>query len=168
MAQRTVLGVFDRGTQATRAIDSLRADGFDTVTAYGPAPHHGIDHAQRMGVSPVRLFTLIGGLLGCASGFALPIYTVYDWPLMTGGKPLISIPPFVVIAFEMTILFGALGGMLGFLVLAGLPRFKQSPLHEPRFSDDIWGVAVACGEERLAAARGHLEDARAMEIRTDA
>ena len=52
-------------------------------------------------VSPVRLFTLVGALLGCTAGFSLPIYTVSAWPLITGGKPLFSIPAFVVIAFEL-------------------------------------------------------------------
>ena len=63
-------------------------------------------------MSPVRVFVLVGGLLGCLSGFALPIYTVLDWPLITGGMPLISIPPFVVIAFELTILFAGRSHMV--------------------------------------------------------
>ncbi len=168
MPSRTMLGVFDDGTQAARAIDGLRDCGVDAVTAYGPAPHHDIDRAERASVSPVRLFTLVGGLLGCATGFALPIYSVYDWPLITGGKPLISIPPFVVIAFELTILFGAISGMIGFLLLAGLPRFSKPALHDPRFSNDTFGVLVRCDERRQAEARAALEHAGATEITSDA
>ena len=118
-------------------------------------------------VSPVRLFTLIGALLGCAAGFALPAYTVSAWPLVTGGKPLLSIPPSVVIAFELTILFGAIFGMLGFLLLARLPRLARAPLADPRFSNNCFGVEITCGESQAAAARALLADAGAIEVRTD-
>ena len=59
-------------------------------------------------MSPVRLFTLIGGLTGCTAGFAMTIWMSYDWPVLVGGKAIASIPPYVVIAFELTILLGAL------------------------------------------------------------
>ena len=55
-------------------------------------------------MSPVRLFTLIGGLTGCAAGFGMTIWMSHDWPLVVGGKPIGAIPPYVVIAFELTIL----------------------------------------------------------------
>ena len=55
---------------------------------------------------------------------AFTIYTVLSWPLMVGGKPIVSIPAFVIIAFELTILFGALATLTGFLILAGLPSPK--------------------------------------------
>ena len=41
-----------------------------------------------------------GALVGCAIGIALPVYTMLDLPLMVGGKPIIAVPPIVVIAFE--------------------------------------------------------------------
>src|SRR2546426_8785172 len=59
------------------------------------------------------MFTLIGGIAGCAVGAWLTLYMSYDWPLVLGGKPVGSIPPYVVIMFEMTVLFGALSTILG-------------------------------------------------------
>lgn len=169
-----LIGVFSDGTTAAQAITRLRDDGLGGVTAYGPAPNHDIEAALDDPVSPVRTFTLVGALLGCASGFALPIATVYDWPLITGGKALYSIPPFVVIAFELTILFGALAGMLGFLTLSRLPRLpglSRPPTtlaSDPRFSHDCFGVLVPCdGEAQSDAARAALEAAGALEIRSD-
>ena len=116
----------------------------------------------------MRVFTLIGGLLGLTTGFALPIYTVSAWPLIVGGKPLIAIPAFVVIAFELTILFGAIGGMIGFLVLARLPRVTRRPLTDPRFSNDHFGVAITCRTKDGAFVRSLLESAGAIEVRADA
>ena len=159
-----ILGVFDDGDKSAAAIERIQAAGITDIVAYGPAPNHAVDQALRMQVSPVRLFTLIGGLLGCASGFALPIYTVLEWPLITGGKPLISIPPFVVIAFELTILLGAIASVIGFLLLAGLPRLKKPVLDDPRFTNDRFGVLVSCADEQAEAVRRHFGQAGAEEV----
>ncbi len=169
-----LLGVFDDGAAAARAITRLRDGGLEGLTAYGPAPNHDVEAALGEPVSPVRTFTLIGALLGCVSGFALPLLTVRDWPLITGGKALYSIPPFVVIAFELTILFGAIAGMLGFLTLSRLPRLPgltrpaTTLASDPRFSHDCFGVLIPCDDEsQRDAARAALEAAGAVEIRSD-
>ena len=126
-----ILGIFDRGKTAAAATREILEGKLGEVVAYSPVPDHALDQALHVSVSPVRVFVLVGGLLGCFLGFAFPIYTVLDWPMITGGKPLISIPPFVVIAFELTILLGAIGGMIGFLALSGLPRVFGRPAPDP-------------------------------------
>jgi hypothetical protein len=91
-----------------------------------PHPDHEVEELvdQYVPQSKLKYFTLVGTLSGFIGGFALTIGTVLDWPLITGGKPLISIPAFIVIVFEMTILLGATVSLLGFLILARLPSFK--------------------------------------------
>ena len=164
MSEVHILGVFDAAGKAAAAARALRADGFGNVTAYAPAFDHNLDAALGPGKSPVRAFTLAGGILGCALGFAFPIYTVLDWPLMTGGKAIVSLPPFVVIAFELTILFAALMTVAGFLLSSGLPRLQPAP-YDRRFSQDRWGVLVTCATERAEAARARLTQADAEEVR---
>ena len=164
-AQVTVLGVFDHGRQAALGARAIVDGGLGEVVAYSPVPDHTLDQALNVTVSPVRLFVLIGGLLGCATGFLFPIYTVLDWPMITGGKPLISIPPFVVIAFELTILFGAVSGMVGFLLMARLPRLTGKPLPDKRFSNDMTGIQGICAPKEAAAVRACLERAGAREIK---
>src|SRR6185436_2290351 len=104
MSQIQILGIFDDAAKAAAAVDALRAERSGEVTAFAPTLDHRIDAALGPARSPVRVFTLVGGICGCALGFAFPIYTVLSWPIITGGKPIVSIPPFVVIAFELTIL----------------------------------------------------------------
>jgi molybdopterin-containing oxidoreductase family membrane subunit len=113
----------------------------------------------------VRLFTLVGGLAGTASGFALTIWTALKWNLITGGKPVVSIPPFVVIAFELTILLGGLCTVLGLLITARLPRVGVSPRYDPRFSADRFGVEVTCEASERAAIEEVLHGAGAEEVR---
>ena len=163
-----VLGVFDSGAKAADAITAIRRDQLGDVVVYGPAPDHAVDQALDVAVSPVRTYILVGGLLGCFTGFALPIYTVVDWPLITGGKPLISIPPFVVIAFELTILFAAIAGVIGFLGLAGLPRIGTPRVSDPRFTNDRFGVAVTCTTANGSQVTTCLEQAGAEEVTADA
>ena len=86
--------------------------------------------------SPLRFFTLAGALTGLSAGFALTIFTVLDWPLITGGKPLISLPPFVIIAFALTILLGSLASFAGFMILGKMPSISeiQNPIeHDNKF-----------------------------------
>jgi molybdopterin-containing oxidoreductase family membrane subunit len=156
MARIHLLGIYNTAEQAAEVTAIVRAERLGEVTTYTPALDHDIDAALGPRVSAVRVFTLIGGMLGCVVGFALPIATVRNLPLITGGKPLISIPPFVVIAFELTILVAALSAVVGFLILGGLPRFRRAPLYDHRFSEDRWGVLVTCDAERADAVRAEL------------
>ena len=71
--------------------------------------------------SKVRFFALVGAASGTVTGFAFTILTTLSWPLIVGGKPIVSIPPFLIIAFALTILFGALSTFAGFLLLSRLP-----------------------------------------------
>ena len=73
------------------------------------------------GRSKVRFFALVGAASGTVTGFAFTILTSLSWPLIVGGKPIVSIPPFIIIAFALTILFGALSTFAGFLLLSRLP-----------------------------------------------
>jgi molybdopterin-containing oxidoreductase family membrane subunit len=167
-ALSAVVGVFEHVDTAVRAIRELRRRGFEAVSAYSPVPLPELEEAltgHGLPRSPVRLFTLVGGLIGTASGFALTIWTVLKWNLITGGKPVVSIPPFVVIAFELTILLGGLGTLLGLFVTAPLPRLGAAPRYDPRFSSDRFGVEVACAPADVAAVEEILRRAGAEEVR---
>ena len=162
-----VVGIFAHVDGTVQAIHDLRARGFTDFTVYSPVPVEEIEEAVEAGrpVSPVRLFTLIGGLTGAFSGFALTIWSSLKWNLITGGKPVISIPPFVVIAFELTILFAGLCTFLGLLLLARLPKRRCSPDYDPCFSVDRFGIAVRCPREVAGALRRCLQEAGAQEVR---
>lgn len=163
----TVLGVFAHVDTTVRALEELRAKGYHDLTVYTPVPVHEIEDVLERDrpVSRVRLFTLIGGLTGTVSGFLLTIWSALVWGLTTGGKPVVSIPPFVVIAFELTILFGGLATLIGMVVLGRLPRLTPSPTFDPRFTNDRFGVAVHCATGRGGSVREILRGAGAEDVR---
>lgn len=167
MATVNVVGVFAHVDSTVQAIRDLRARGFGDFTVYSPLPVEEIEAEvdRPRPLSRVRLFTLIGGLTGTASGFALTIWSALKWNLVTGGKPIVSIPPFIVIAFELTILLGGLATLLALLVLGRIPRYRPSPGYDPRFTVDRFGIAVACPPDRAEAVGQLLRAVGAEEIR---
>jgi molybdopterin-containing oxidoreductase family membrane subunit len=167
MTTASVLGVFAHVDTTLQAIRDLRAQGFSDLTVYTPVPVEEIEHEVETvrPLSKVRLFTLIGALTGTATGFFLTIWSSLKWELVTGGKAPVSIPPFVIIAFELTILFGGLASALAILVLGQLPRIKPSPTYDPRFTLDRFGIAVACPPDKVASVQSVLSAAGAEEVR---
>lgn len=168
MPDTSVLGVFHHVDTTVHAIRALKAKGYRAIEAYSPVPLPEFEEAltgHGLPRSPVRLFTLVGGLTGTASGFALTIWSSLKWNLITGGKPVVSIPPFVIIAFELTILLGGLCTLLGLLVTARLPRLRGSARYDPRFSSDRFGVEVTCDPGDVAAVAAILREAGAEEVR---
>lgn len=164
-AQGGVLAVFEHLDATVDAVKELRGGGFADIRTYAPYPDHHIEKALGYGPSPVRVFTLVGALTGTATGFAFTTWTSMDWPLVTGGKPIVSIPAYVVIAFEMTILFGALAAVIGLFINAKLPSTRPMVVYDPEFSSGRYGVYVPASGEGLGRAREILDRYDPVEIR---
>jgi hypothetical protein len=118
----------------------------DAITTLTPFHVHEAEHIMKSKPSELRFFTLVGALAGFFLSFIFIIYTVLDWPLITGGKSLVSIPAFIIIAFECTILFGGIVSLLGFLHLNRLPNIKR--VIDPR----------ECGSQFIIIYNSTLED----------
>jgi hypothetical protein len=166
----TILGVFAHVDTTVRALEELKAKGYHDLTVYTPVPVHEIEEVVERDrpVSRVRIFTLLGGLIGLAAAWILTAWTSLQWSLVVGGKPPIGLPvspPYVVIMFELMILFGGIATVIGMVLLGRLPKLGTSPTYDPRFSNDRFGVAVHCAAERAVSVRDILRAAGAEEIR---
>ncbi|MFQ5510452.1 MAG: DUF3341 domain-containing protein [Candidatus Krumholzibacteriia bacterium] len=121
--------VFDKKEPFLKKLEELVKSGIPKrkITTFTPYPVHETEHLLDESQSPVRFFTAFGGLSGLVAGFAFTIFTVFDWPtpMITGGKPYVSIPAFLIIAYELTILFGCLTAFVGFLYLARVPVIQN-------------------------------------------
>ena len=96
----------------------------DQIETRTPHPVHHAEEILAMPPSDVRRFALAGGIAGVATGYLFPSLTALDWPLFVGNKPLVGIPPYTVIAFELMVLFGGLSAFLGFLVTSRMPGVR--------------------------------------------
>jgi Protein of unknown function (DUF3341) len=166
----TILGVFAHVDTTVRALEDLKAKGYHDLTVYTPVPVHEIEEVVERDrpVSKVRLFTLLGGLVGLASGWIITSWSALKWGLIVGGKAPMGLPvspPYVVIMFELMILFGGIATLIGLVTLGRLPQFRTSPSYDPRFTRDRFGVAVHCAAERAGSVREILRSAGAEEVR---
>ena len=159
-----LVGVFTSLDSLVSTVRSLRRDGYTNLSVVSPFPSPALEEALGARKSPVRYFTLVGGLLGCAIGFALPTYTALDWPLQTSAKPIVALPAFAIIAFELTILFGAIATLIGLLVHARLPARAVAITHDPRFSEDRFGLLVPCSAEQTGTVRRLMTAGSAEEV----
>lgn len=116
------------------------------IEIHAPHPVHELDEIFGMPPSKVRLFALFGGLAGAATGYLFTTYTAVSWPLVTGGKPFLSIPPYTVIAFELMVLFGALSAFYGFTILARMPAVRT--IISEDVYEDVYEIMVSKKEDR--------------------
>ena len=160
--ERGVLAAFAAPAAAARAIRALRASGFPDVRAAMPAAYPEVLDALARPRSPVAFASLPGAAIGVASGLALTIGTSLLWHLVTGGKPVVSVPPFVVISFELAILVGALA-TLAALLAGGWHGGRPGAFPRgARFSGDRIGVFVPGAD--AAGAGAVLRAAGAEEV----
>lgn len=162
MAQ--LVGVFEDPGKVAEVVGHLRGRGFEDLETYSPAPFAEVDDAVLEKPSRVRIFTLIGGLLGVVAGYAMTIWMANDWQIMLGGKPYSSIPPYTIIAFELTILFSGVLTVVGLFIFGKLPKFKIDPAYSPRFSAEDFGVVVRCREQDVAEIDALLRKNDATEV----
>ena len=111
-----------------------------------PHPVHHAEDILEDEPSKVRVFALVGGLTGAATGYLFTSFTALDWPLITGGKPFVSIPAYTIIGFELMVLFGALSSFLGFILTSRVPAVRTI-ISDDEFTDSF-EIFVKTGEDR--------------------
>lgn len=164
MSTITLRGSFTDETQCARAVEDLRSARIGDFNTFSPFPSHKIEHAIGRSKSPVRWVVLVGAIAGVLTGLAVTIGTTYEWRLNSGGKPLVSWPPFIVICFELMVLLGGIFGFFGMLGLAGVPTTESVPGYEGRFGEDRFGVVVRCDEAEAARVESMLKESGAEEV----
>ena len=160
-----VIGAFSELDSAVHAIEDLRKQNFSDLTVYTPTPRHELEHALQPPQSPVRRFTLIGGLLGVTFGYWVAIWISDYWPIVVGGKPVASWVPYTIIGFELMVLVGGLSTVFGMFALSRIPRLTMTVGYDPRFSHGDYGVFVETTPEHAQTVMDMLRRHGATEVR---
>jgi hypothetical protein len=130
-----LMAEFDNPTALVNAALAARAEGYRKLDAYSPFPVEELNDALHLHKNKLPLIVLTGGVLGLIGGYLLQYYvTVWHFPLNIAGRPLHSWPSYIVITFEMTILFAALSAVFGLIVLCGFPMPYHPVFNVPRFA----------------------------------
>ncbi len=160
--------LFEHLDTTVDACKALRAKGHKGFNAYAPVPdHYLLEEGLGLTHSPVRVFTLVGALTGAAAGLAFTTWTSMDWPLVTGGKPILAIPAYVPIIFEMMILFGALSTVIGVFINMGLPNLRPIVAYHPECSNGSFGIYLTAPADKVDEVRTILKGFEPLEFRED-
>lgn len=152
-----LLAEFDDPNALMHAAEQVRDAGYKKWDVHTPYPMHGMDAAMGLGDSHLGWVVLVMGLSGLATAAALMIWANgYEYPIVIGGKPPISIPSMVPICFELTILFSALGCFFGMLGFNQLPRHHHPLFSSERFkafSTDKFFISVEAADPQFDPSR---------------
>lgn len=130
-----LMAEFDTPTDLVEAARKTHAAGYQKLDAYSPFPVEELAEAIGFHRNSVPLVVLVGGLLGGVSGYLLQYWiAAISYPVNVGGRPFNSWPAFIVVTFEMTILFAGIAAVFGMLALNGLPMPYHPVFNVPRFA----------------------------------
>ena len=148
-----LLAEFNSPQELVDAAQRAHAAGYRSMDAFSPFPIEELDHAIGFHHTRLPLVVLIGGIVGCLSGYALQYWvSVMAYPVNIGGKPYQSWPNFIPITFETTILGAALATVLGMLALNGLPKPYHPLFNVPSFamaSRDKFFLCIEAVDEKF-------------------
>jgi len=169
-AAYAIMAEFETPAAVLRAAEKVRDAGYRQWDVFTPFSIHGMDSAMGLKNSKVGWFSFIGGCTGYATGMLMIWFmNACDYRIVIGGKPMFSpfsaFPP----SYELTILFGSFGALLGMLFLNRLPRLHHPLLKHPRFalaSHDRFYVVIETSDPKYSetGTRGLLESLGAKHI----
>ncbi len=165
--RRGVVALYRELDALVEAVEELRAKKYTTFTVYTPTPRHEIEDALGHPHSPVRRFTLIGGLLGVTFGYWIAVWTSEYWPLVVGGKPFASWIPYTIIGFELMVMIGGLATVAGMFTNSRIPKIISTVGFDPRFTGNHFGIYVEAAPERLRDVESLLRAHGAVEVRDE-
>ncbi|BCK86777.1 hypothetical protein GALL_69060 [mine drainage metagenome] len=174
MSKRYLLALYNNFDEAEAVVSELRNsdikgfDAADDLVVKSPIEHPEVE--EFLGEKPVKVqwFTLGGALTGGLLAFTLIAGSQASfYSQMKGGKPIVPIPPDLVLTYEMFILGGVYITVLGFLICAGLPA-RRSPLYSAKVSEDQIGILVKAEDGSVAKLREIFTKHKALEIQEEA
>ena len=152
MNQEALYGLaaeFESAPEVLAAAHQAYAAGYRRMDAYTPFSVEGLPEALGMKKNRVSLITLVCALTGSVTGYSMQYFaSVWDWPQNIGGRPFHSWPSFIPITFELTVLFGAIGGVIGMLFLNKLPQPHHPIFDTPHFEERNTSRFYLCTEAR--------------------
>lgn len=164
--QRSVLGLFSSEDSAADAMDALAEAGFTQkeyeILTGTPYPEGTFGESEP--VHKLYRFPLIGAACGFIIGMLLTVGTQLAYPVVTGGKPILSIPPMAIVIYEGTMLGAVIFTVFGILFESRLPRLFMGA-YDTRITEGYIGVVVTTSQEKVAGAESVLRDAGAEDIK---
>lgn len=162
-----VLGVFSDEDVLLNAVSAVRGKGVKIHEVFSPFPVHGLDEALGYKRTRLPIAAFLFGLTGTTLALFTQIWMLgYDWPMIIGGKNHASLPPFIPVTFEFTVLLSAFGMVITFIIVSDMKPYKWPRQFDIRSTDDKHIMAIDLGTNKLSKdeIRRLLKDAGATEV----
>lgn len=165
-----IMAEFDNPTDLLHATEATYAAGYRKIDAYSPYPIEELSDAVGFHKTRVPLIVLCGAILGGLSGYFLQYWiSAISYPLNIGGRPYQSWPAFIIVTFEMTILFGGISAVVGMLGLNGLPQPYHPVFNNPRFtsaSRDRFFLCIEASDPKfeLGSVQQFMQSFKALDV----
>ena len=138
-----VVGIFSDEDVLLSAVSSVRGKGVKIHEVYSPFPVHGLDEVLGYKRTRLPIAAFLFGLTGTSLAAFTQIWMLgYDWPMIIGGKNHASLPPFIPVTFELTVLLSALGMVGTFMIVSDMKPYKWPRQFDIRSTDDKHVMAV--------------------------
>lgn len=151
IGEKFVVGIFDDEEVLLHGVDGIREKGVKIYEVYTPFPVHGLDEALGYKRSRLPIAAFLFGMTGTTLALTMQIWMLgFDWPMIIGGKNFISLPPFIPVTFELTVLLSALGMVATFMIVSDLKPYKWPRSYDIRSTDDKHVMAIDLAANKLS------------------
>jgi len=141
-----LVGIFDDEDVLISGVTTIRQSGVKIHEVYSPFPVHGLDEVLGYQRSRLPIAAFLFGMTGTSLALIMQIWMLgYDWPMIIGGKNFASLPPFIPVTFEFTVLLSALGMVATFLIVSDLKPYKWPRQFDIRSTEDKHVMAIDLG-----------------------
>ncbi len=163
---KSVLGLYDDANQAADAMDALKAAGFPlgTFDVLTGTPYPEGAFGEHVPQHRLFRFPAFGAIIGFTLALFLTTATQIAYPLVTGGKPILSLFAMLVILYEMSMLSAVISTVVGIVIESRLPNVNPG-VYDPRITEGLIGVVITTEDDQADTAIAALNGAGAMEIK---
>lgn len=160
-----IFGLYDDEQDLLNAVKAANDDHLEIMDVYSPFPVHGLDPLLGLSESRLHIAGFVYGMIGTLTAFlGMTWIFTKDWPIIFGGKPYWSVPSFIPITFELTVLFASIGMVVSFYIVCGLGPGVTNPYLDDRITDDKFCLAFDKSEVNPEAIETFLKESGASEI----
>ena len=167
MANRSILGLFQEVDEAVAAADALKENGVDDFEVLTGTPYPEGTFGEKPSYHRLYVFPFIGAALGFSVAILVTAGTQLAYPLVTGGKPLLALPPMFIISYEGTMLGAILFTIIGVIFESRLPRLGKIAPYDTRITEGYVGLVVNVPEEQVDQVSGLFRDANAADVKLE-
>ena len=168
ISKEVLYGLYDDEEILLDAVREANKDHLDIMDVFTPFPIHGLDPLLGLEESRLHITGFVYGLIGTLTAFlSMTWIFTRDWPIVFGGKPYWSVPAFVPIIFELTVLFASVGMVITFYTICGMAPGITNPTLDDRITDDKFCIAFNASnasDAKISQLKNFLSRTGASEI----